>query len=102
MLGGTGSNYGKIAIAGGPGYGETPVWRAGANQSTRLKIEMPLIINNKKIAPGEYTMFIDLKPGAWTLIVSSWPPQTQHDPKNKQAIWSIRLHSRQGHRQSAP
>jgi len=32
-------------------------------------------------------MFIDLKPGAWTLIVSSWPPQTQHDPKNKRAIW---------------
>lgn len=87
VLGGTGSNYGKLAITGGPGYGQPPVWRAGANQSTRLKTEVPLVINHKKIAAGEYTMFIDLKPGTWTLIVSSWPTQTQHDPKNKQAIW---------------
>jgi hypothetical protein len=87
VLGGTGSNYGKLAISGGPGYGQPPVWRAGANQSTRLKTEVPLVIHHKQIAAGEYTMFIDLKPGAWTLIVSSWPTQTQHDPKNKQAIW---------------
>ncbi|HKS96505.1 MAG TPA: DUF2911 domain-containing protein [Terriglobia bacterium] len=87
VLGGSGSNYGKIAIAGGEGYREPPVWRAGANQSTRLKTEVPLVINNKRIAPGEYTMFIDLKPGAWTLIVSSWPAQSHHDPSNKQAIW---------------
>ena len=87
VLGGSGSNYGKIAITGGPGYAETPVWRAGANQSTRLKTEAPLVINNKRIAPGEYTMYIDLKPGAWTLIVSSWAVQSQHDPKNREAIW---------------
>ena len=59
-------------------------WR---NHSTRLKTEVPLVINNKRIAPGEYTMFIDLKPGAWTLIVSSWPAQSHHDPSNHQAIW---------------
>lgn len=87
VLGGSGSNYGKIAITGGAGYPDAPVWRAGANQSTRLKTEVPLVINNKTIAPGEYTMFIDLKPRAWTLIVSSWPAQPQHDPKNRQAIW---------------
>ena len=87
VLGGSGSNYGKIAITGGPGYPDSPVWRAGANQSTRLKTEVPLVINNKTIAPGEYTMFIDLKPGAWTLIVSSWQSQLQHDPRNHQALW---------------
>lgn len=87
VLGGSGSNYGKIAITGGAGYPDTPVWRAGANQSTRLKTEVPLVINNKIIAPGEYTMFIDLKPAAWTLIVSSWPAQPQHDPSNRQATW---------------
>ncbi|HEY6050266.1 MAG TPA: DUF2911 domain-containing protein, partial [Thermoanaerobaculia bacterium] len=70
VLGGSGSDYGRIAISGGPGYPVPPVWRAGANESTRLKTEMPLVIHNKTIAPGEYTMFIDLKPGAWTLIVS--------------------------------
>lgn len=87
VLGGSGSNYGKIAITGGPGYPDVPVWRAGANMSTRLKTEVPLVINNKTLAPGEYTMFIDLKPGAWTLIVTSWPAQSQHDPSNHQAIW---------------
>ena len=49
-----------------------PVWRAGANVSTRLKTEVPLTIGGTAIAPGEYTMFIDLKPNAWTFIVSRW------------------------------
>jgi hypothetical protein len=80
-LWGSGPDYGQMILAG------APVWRAGANVSTRLKTEVPLVINNKSIAPGEYTMFIDLKPGAWTLIVSSWPAQSHHDPSNRQAIW---------------
>lgn len=87
VLGGTGSSYGRIAISGGPGYPVPPVWRAGANESTRLKTEVPLVIHNKTIAPGEYTMFMDLKPGAWTLIISSWPAQSTHDPSNRQALW---------------
>jgi hypothetical protein len=40
--------------------------------STRLKTEAPLTIGGTAIAPGEYTMFIDLKPNAWTFIVSRW------------------------------
>ena len=87
VLGGSGSDYGKIARVGGVGYGDAPVWRAGANESTHLKTEVPLVINGKTIAVGEYTMFVDLKPGAWTLIVSSWAAQKQHDPDNHQAIW---------------
>ena len=46
-----------------------PVWRAGANQTTRLKTEVPLEIGGKKLAPGEYSLFVDLKEGGWTLIV---------------------------------
>src|SRR5262249_14662289 len=65
-LWGSGADYGKKVNAG------APVWRAGADVSTRLKTEVPLTINGKSVAPGEYTMFIDLKPNAWTLIVSSW------------------------------
>lgn len=81
VLGGAGPAYGKIANP------DSPVWRAGANQSTRLKTEVPIVIGNKTIPPGEYTMFIDLKPGAWTLIVSSWPAQIKYEPKNKAALW---------------
>jgi hypothetical protein len=64
-----------------------PVWRAGANVSTRLITELPLVIGGKRIAPGEYTIFIDLKRSDWTLIVSSWPAQTTYDDQNKQALW---------------
>ena len=72
---------GKKLLAG------TPVWRAGANVSTQLKTEVPLVINGKTVAPGTYTMFIDLKPNNWTLIVSTWEAQTRYDPKNKAALW---------------
>jgi hypothetical protein len=75
-LWGTGADYGKKLNAG------APVWRAGANVTTRLKTEVPLVINGKTVAPGEYSMFIDLKPNAWTLIVSYWAAQTRYVPIN--------------------
>ena len=81
VLGGTGASYGKVANP------DAPVWRAGANVTTQLKTEVPLVINGKTIAPGTYTMFIDLKPNNWTLIVSNWKAQTRFDPKNKAEIW---------------
>jgi hypothetical protein len=64
-----------------------PVWRAGANVSTRLLSEVPILLGGKRIVPGEYTLFIELKPNDWTLIVSTWPAQTTYDDKNKQAVW---------------
>ena len=65
-----------------------PVWRAGANQATRLTTEAPLTIAAKTIPPGEYTLFIDLKPDdKWTLVVSSWPAQITYDEANKTALW---------------
>src|SRR5438067_2324284 len=81
VLGGTGASYGKVANP------DAPVWRAGANVSTQLKTEVPLVINGKTVAPGTYTMFIDLKPNNWTLIVSNWKAQTRYDPKNTAEIW---------------
>ena len=32
-------------------------------------------------------MFIDLKPDKWTLIVSTWQPQKQFNPSNREALW---------------
>jgi hypothetical protein len=81
VLGGAGDKYGKVANP------DAPVWRAGANVTTQLKTEVPLVINGKTVAPGTYTMFIDLKPNNWTLIVSNWKAQTRYDPKNKAEIW---------------
>ena len=79
---GSGATYGKDLNGG------APVWRAGANFTTRLKTEVPLVIAGKTVPPGEYSVFIDLKgPKDWTFIVSSWPAQTKYDPGNKAALW---------------
>jgi hypothetical protein len=81
LFGGAGDRYGKVVNP------DAPVWRAGANNTTQLKTEVPMVINGKTIAPGTYTMFIDLKPNNWTLIVSSWKAQTRYDPKNTSELW---------------
>jgi hypothetical protein len=80
-LWGAGADYGKQLNSG------APVWRAGANASTRLKTELPLVLAGKTIVPGEYSLFIDLKPNDWTLIVSSWAAQQSEEPGNKNALW---------------
>jgi hypothetical protein len=80
-LWGTGADYGKQLYQG------APIWRAGANLTTRLKTEVPLSIIGKSVAPGEYDVFIDLKPNNWTLVLSTWPIQTRFDPSNTQALF---------------
>jgi hypothetical protein len=85
---GSGATYGKaLNDVGAPGFPPPPVWRAGANQSTRLKTEVPLQFGGKMVPVGEYSLFIDLEPSAWTLIVSSWPAQARFDPQDKTALW---------------
>jgi len=74
---GKGAEYGK-AISGGES-----VWRVGANQTTRMRTETPLVIGGKTLAAGEYSMFIELKEGAWTLILSTQPYQEKYDPNDK-------------------
>jgi len=74
---GSGADYGK-AVNGG-----APVWRAGANLTTRLKNEVPIVLGNKTLAPGEYSLFVDLKESGWTLIVSNQPMQEKYDENEK-------------------
>ena len=81
LFAGEGEKYGKAVNP------DAPVWRAGANESTQLKTEVPIVVNGKTIAPGTYTMFIDLKPEKWTLIVSNWKAQTGFDPKNSTELF---------------
>jgi len=67
--------------------GGAPVWRADANVSTRLRTEVPLVVNNKTIAPGEYSLFIDLKPNNWTFIVSTWKASKEFPSREKDALF---------------
>ena len=78
---GAGADYGKAVSDG------SPVWRAGANQTTRLKTEVPLVFDGKTLPAGEYSVFVDLKETGWTLIFSNWPAQEKYDPNNKAALW---------------
>jgi hypothetical protein len=86
---GSGADYGKAANdVGSPGLPAPPVWRAGANMSTRLKSEVALIFGDKTVPAGEYSLFIDLNgPTQWTLIISSWGALPKYDPKDKTALW---------------
>lgn len=74
---GSGADYGKTVNAG------APLWRAGANDTTRLTTQAPLQIGGKTLAPGTYNMFVDLKPGNWTLVLSTQPVQETFDPNDK-------------------
>jgi hypothetical protein len=78
---GSGADYGKATLIG------APIWRAGADVTTRLKTEVPLVINEKTVPAGEYSLFVDLKEHNWTFVVSTWPAQEKYDPNNKAALW---------------
>jgi hypothetical protein len=78
---GAGADYGKAVSDG------APVWRAGANQTTRFKTEVPLVFDGKTLPAGEYSVFVELKENAWTLIFSNWPAQEKYDTNNKAALW---------------
>jgi len=78
---GKGADYGKAVNAG------APVWRAGANQTTKLKTEVPITIGGKKLEPGSYDLFVELKETGWTLIVSTQPTQEKYDANDKTKIW---------------
>jgi hypothetical protein len=78
---GKGADYGKAVNAG------APVWRAGANQTTRLHTEATLELGGKKLAPGDYDLFIDLKADAWTLIVSRQPVKETYKDEDKSKVW---------------
>jgi len=78
---GKGADYGKAVLAG------APVWRAGANETTRIRTEAALMIGGKRLAPGAYSLFVELKETGWTLIVSSQPYQHSYNEDEKLATW---------------
>ena len=80
---GTGADYGKKVSDG------VPVWRAGANLTTRFATEVPLVFGGKTLAAGEGTVFVELKAGAGTLVFSKQPFQQKYDPNEKVATWGL-------------
>jgi hypothetical protein len=78
---GSGADYGARVADG------SPVWRAGANDTTRLTTQVPLQIGGKTVPPGVYSVFVDLKPGNWTFVLSTQPVQEKYDPNDKVKLY---------------
>jgi len=48
-----------------------PVWRAGANDATKLHTDADLTIGGLAVPKGDYTLYVDVSdPANWTLIVN--------------------------------
>ena len=44
---------------------------------------VPMQVGGRTLAPGVYNLFVDLKPGDWTLVISNQPVQEKFDPNDK-------------------
>jgi Protein of unknown function (DUF2911) len=80
-LWGSGRSYGNRL------NNSAPVWRAGADVSTYLMSDVPLVIDGTTVPAGGHTLFVDLKEGRWTFIVSDWEPQPKYNPGDKTRLW---------------
>jgi Protein of unknown function (DUF2911) len=78
---GTGAEYGKTVNP------DAPLWRAGANATTRLTTQVPLAFGGKPIGAGEYNVFVELKEKEWTLVLSTQPLQPKYDPNDKVLLY---------------
>ena len=78
---GAGGDYGKQVMDG------TAIWRAGANDTTRLTTQVPLQIGGKTIQPGVYNVFVDLRPGNWTFVLNTQTVQEKYDPNEKVKLY---------------
>jgi hypothetical protein len=48
-----------------------PVWRAGANQATKLHTDADLTIGGQVVPKGDYTIYVDVSdPANWVLIIN--------------------------------
>ena len=79
---GSGADYGKKLNDG------SPIWRAGANETTLLRSPVPLEIGGTRVPAGDHALLIDLKaPREWIVVVSAQPYQRTYDERNTVALW---------------
>lgn len=78
---GSGAAYGKVANP------DSPIWRAGANDTTRLTTQATLTFGTTTLKPGVYSVFVDLKENAWSFVLSSQGVQPKYDPNDKVLLY---------------
>lgn len=79
---GTGADYATKIYAG------APIWRVGADVTTRITTEADLVFDGKTLAAGEYSVFADLSdPKAWTLVFSTLGAKQSFREETENAVW---------------
>ena len=78
---GSGAEYGQAFLQG------APVWRVGANQSTRFMTEVDLMFGDQRLPAGEYSVFAELAEGEWTLIFADWGVKQNFREETPNALW---------------
>jgi hypothetical protein len=78
---GTGASYGKVANP------DSPVWRAGANDTTRLTTQATLTFGKTTVKPGTYNVFVELKENAWSFVLTTQGVQPKYDPNDKVLLY---------------
>ena len=78
---GSGSTYGDGFLIG------APIWRIGADQSTRFMTETDLMFAGQTLPAGEYSIFADLAEDEWTLVFATWGVKQTFQEENPNALW---------------
>jgi hypothetical protein len=78
---GSGDEYGQGFMLG------APVWRVGADQSTRFKTEADLMFGGQRLPAGEYSMFAELSESEWTLIFSTYGVKQSFREETPNTLW---------------
>lgn len=69
-----------------------PVWRAGANAATTLKIDADLAIGSLRVPKGTYTLYVLVQnPNAWELIISKQTGQWGLDYNARQDLGRVKM-----------
>jgi hypothetical protein len=72
-------NYSRPGVKGRKIWGElvpyNKVWRAGANEATKITFSKNVKINGEKLAAGSYSFFVIPGVKEWTLIFNKIPNQ---------------------------
>jgi hypothetical protein len=78
---GSGATYGNAFLLG------APIWRLGANISTRFYAGIDLMFGDQRLPAGEYSIFADLEEDEWTLIFTTWGVKQTTPEINPNALW---------------
>jgi hypothetical protein len=93
---GAGETYGKTVNP------DSEIWRAGANDTTRLTTQATLVIGGTTVPPGVYNVFVDLAESGWTFVLNNQKVQPKYDPNDKVLLYGAYNYDKKGDLLRAP